>query len=50
MLQQGPVKAGFHRVFWDSQDAFGRDVSSGTYLLRMQSGPFKAVKKMMLVK
>jgi flagellar hook assembly protein FlgD len=50
VLEQGPVDADFHRVSWDGQDAFGRSVSSGIYLVRMQSGLFNSVKKMMLLK
>ena len=50
VLEQGPVEAGFHRVVWDGRDAVGRNVSSGVYLVRMKSGSFNSIKKMLLLK
>jgi hypothetical protein len=32
------LSAGSHQAIWDGRDAFGRDVASGTYLARFESG------------
>jgi hypothetical protein len=37
-------------VTWNSRDAYGRKVSSGIYLYRLQTEEFVATKKMMLLK
>lgn len=50
VLEQGPMEAGFHRVVWDGRNEIGRQVSSGIYLLRMHSGQFNTVRKMLLLK
>jgi hypothetical protein len=42
--------AGAHRVTWDGRDAAGRSVSSGIYLLRMQTDRAAETIKMMLVR
>jgi len=49
-LHQGSVDAGFHLAVWDGKDALGRNVSSGVYLVRMHSGNFRSIRKMMLLK
>ncbi len=50
VLAQGRQEAGFYRAVWDGRDAYGRSVSSGIYLVRMVSGDFSNVKKMVLLK
>lgn len=41
---------GFYEMLWDGRDNSGKPVGSGMYLYRMQSGTFKDVKRMMLLK
>lgn len=42
------VAAGRHRATWNGQDKNGNALSSGLYFLRLQSGPFHAVQKVVL--
>lgn len=42
--------AGVHSIAWNAQREHGQKLSSGVYILRMQSGSFSQVKKMMLVR
>jgi hypothetical protein len=42
--------AGEHRFFWNGQDASGRRLSSGLYLLRFQAGEEVLVKKVTLLR
>lgn len=44
------VTAGYHQVFWNGTDDAGHQAVSGVYLLKMQAGHYKSVKKMALVK
>ena len=44
---QGP---GFYEITWDGTNEQGRTVSSGIYLMRLQSHDFTEVRKMMLMK
>jgi len=46
----GSLTFGLHAVDWDGRDDSGRGVASGTYLYRLQAGPFGAVGKMLLVR
>lgn len=39
--------AGFKSILWDGADSEGRQVSSGLYFYRIESGNFVAVRKMM---
>jgi len=41
---------GTHRVVWNGNDDFGREVSSGVYFYRMTAGEFKAGGRMVLVR
>ena len=43
-------EAGRHRVMWDGTDDLGRDVRSGTYVLKMRAGGFADSCKMLLLK
>ena len=42
--------AGRYRVVWDGSDAIGRNVASGVYFYRLNTGQFNAVRKLMLLK
>ena len=42
--------AGSYSVFWDGKDDSGRQVSSGVFLYRIQSGNFVHTRKMVLLK
>ncbi len=50
-LIDGPIAQGPHQVLWDGKDRHGNQVSSGTYLARLQpvAGP-PATRKLMLVR
>ncbi len=41
---------GVHNVQWDGRDAFGRFVSSGLYLYKLEAGENVAVRKMVFSK
>ena len=43
-------RAGAHTVRWDGRDDHGREVTSGLYLYRLETGQQRLVKKMILVK
>ncbi len=47
-LFEGPKTTGTHSIKWDGKDALGRNVSSGIYLYRLETGNFIEVKKMVL--
>jgi len=49
-LVDGVLAAGLHTVVWDGRDDRGRAAASGTYLLRLQMGNFRAMRKMLLVR
>jgi hypothetical protein len=44
-LANGQIKEGYHEVVWDASK-----LSSGMYFVRMTSGEFKSVKKLILLK
>lgn len=49
-LVNGDFPAGNHEVTWHGRDAAGRLVASGTYMYRIDAGPYSAVRKMTLMK
>ena len=49
-LAEGPHLAGRHEVRWDGRDARGREVGSGTYVARLQTGRGVQGKKLVLVR
>lgn len=49
-LAEGDFTAGAHDVFWDGRDDRGRDVASGTYLLRLTADGAQQVRKLALVR
>ncbi len=49
-LAAGDFAAGDHDLFWDGRDEQGRDVASGTYLLRLDAAGEQQVHKLALVR
>jgi hypothetical protein len=49
-LFSGPVDAGRHECAWDGRDDAGRGMTSGTYLLRLESVQYRQSLKLMLLK
>lgn len=43
-------EAGYYFIRWDARDDYGRQLPSGMYLTVMESGSFRSVKKMILLK
>jgi hypothetical protein len=50
MLLDKEIESGRHVVVWDGHDESGREVSSGIYLYRLESGDDVAVRKMVVLK
>ena len=50
VLQQGPLKAGRHRVHWDGRDHQGRSLASGVYLYRLETGEDIQTRKLTLLR
>ena len=50
VLVEEVQEPGYYRVVWDGRDARGRRVASGVYLVRMATGTFSDVKKVLLLK
>ena len=48
-LVSGVMAAGDHNVMWDGRDEQGRPVASGIYLYRIESGDFRAERKMIVM-
>ncbi|MBM4400020.1 MAG: T9SS type A sorting domain-containing protein, partial [Candidatus Cloacimonetes bacterium] len=46
----GEKPAGFHTVFWDGMDINKRQVSTGTYLLKLSQGTQTVTRKIILLK
>jgi hypothetical protein len=44
------LSQGLHSVVWNGKDTNNRSVASGMYFYRIESGDFRAVKKMLLMK
>lgn len=42
--------AGNHEVIWDGRDDGGRQMASGSYVYRLDAGPYSETKKMSLMK
>jgi hypothetical protein len=49
-LVDGNQAAGEYKAVWDGRNAYGQQVSTGTYFFRMMANNFVSVKKMLLVK
>jgi len=50
ILVEGEKPPGFYSVVWDGRDDRGQRVSPGLYLYTLSAGPFKATRKMILLK
>ena len=50
ILADGEKKAGYHDVIWDGRNHEGELVSSGIYLVRMESGSYAKTIKISLIK
>ncbi len=49
-LVSGIRQVGRHELLWDGRDNLGRNVPSGVYLYRLQSGSFTQTRKMTLLR
>ncbi|MBT4503755.1 MAG: T9SS type A sorting domain-containing protein, partial [Gemmatimonadetes bacterium] len=49
-LVEGHQQTGHHRVVWDGRDKEGCRLATGMYLVRMQAGEFRQVRKVAFVK
>lgn len=49
-LSNEKVAAGTYPFMWDGKDDYGRPVSSGIYLYKLQAGEFTQIRKMTLLK
>jgi hypothetical protein len=47
---EAELPAGRHAVRWDGRDQGGRAVASGTYLYRLEAGPWSATGKLELIR
>ena len=50
VLQEGPQKAGVHRVHWNGRDHRGRSLASGVYLYRLVSDESVHTRKLTLLR
>ena len=50
VLQQGPEKAGVHRVHWNGRDHRGRSLASGVYLYRLVTDESVQTRKLTLLR
>lgn len=50
ILVEEDKKAGFYLVQWDGKDSRGRAVASGVYFYRLDTGGFRGIKKMTLLR
>jgi len=49
-LQNGVLNSGIYNIVWNGEDESQRNVGSGVYFYRMQTGEFTAIRKMLLLK
>jgi flagellar hook assembly protein FlgD len=45
-----PKNAGFRLIIWDATNDYGKPVSAGIYLYKIQAGEYISTKKMVLLK
>jgi flagellar hook assembly protein FlgD len=50
VLQEGPRKAGLHRLRWDGRDDEGRLLASGVYMCRLVTEEGASTHKLMLLR
>lgn len=49
-LVNAELEAGQHSIYWNGQDHFGKEVSTGVYFYKFEATDFTSVKKMILMK
>ena len=49
-LVSGMLTAGEKQVMWDGKDRYGKEVSSGVYIYKIETGGYVASRKMLLIK
>jgi len=49
-LVNNSYQAGTHRIIWDGKSDNGREVVSGVYFSRMETGDYSGVRKMIMMK
>ena len=49
-LVSGILTAGEKQVMWDGKDRYGKEVSSGVYIYKIETGGYVASRKMLLIK
>jgi flagellar hook assembly protein FlgD len=49
-LLQEPRPVGRHEVVWNGLDSHGRRVASGVYVLRLEAGTIRDLRKVVLLK
>jgi hypothetical protein len=49
-LEENSLPAGTYQITWDGTDRYGRAVSTGVYLYRIEAGNYSQTKKMLLLK
>ena len=50
VLVREKQEPGYYRVTWDGKNAYGRQVASGIYLMRLTANKFSGVHKILLLK
>jgi len=50
LITTEPYTPGRHKVVWNGRDDAGRQVASGTYFYRLETGSYSETKRMVLVK
>jgi len=49
-LAEHVMEAGHHSLRWNGMDSESRSVSGGLYLIRIRTGWFEAIKKVLLLR
>ena len=50
VVYEGALEPGLHDLHWDLQDASGRAVPPGLYLVRAEAGAFRSVRRVVVVR
>ncbi len=49
-LLQGPIRAGSHAVYWNGRDDHDAPAGSGIYFVRLDAGPYRASRRIVLLR
>jgi len=49
-LVNATLEAGYRSIQWNSTNSFGKPVSAGVYIYRINAGKFMQARKMVLLK